>query len=83
MSYKEASDEAIALKTDADRYRFIRDVSAQGMDPRMDGTFLHRVRSPRGRGRNFNEVIDNLMQELGHGGHHRLDCHCNHGVGEH
>lgn len=67
MSYKEASDEAIALKTDAERYRFIRDVLAQAMDPRMDSTFIYRVRSPQGRGRNFDEVIDNLMRGLGRG----------------
>lgn len=83
MGYKEASDEAIALKIESNRYRFIRDVLVQCMDPRMDGTFVFRVRSPHGRARTFDEVVDNMMKELGHGGHNRLDCHCNHGVGEH
>ena len=63
-TYKEVSDEAVKLKTNSDRYEFIRDILVQGMDPRMDGTMIFRVRTPRGRGRTFDEVIDNLIKGI-------------------
>ena len=48
---------------DAKRYRFIRDALVQGMDPRMDGTMIFRIRTPQGRGHSIDEVIDNLIME--------------------
>lgn len=63
MSYKEASDEAIELKADAERYAYIKALLAQSTSLHMDGTRQFRLNSPRGRGRSFDEVIDNLRKE--------------------
>ena len=50
---------------DAERWAYIRDELSQAMDPRMDGTFVWRVRSPRGRAATFTQAIDNLIREQG------------------
>lgn len=48
---------------DAFRYKFIKEELAQGMDYRMDGTMIFRVRSLHGRAHNFDEAVDNLITE--------------------
>jgi hypothetical protein len=52
------------LETDAARWAYVRDHLAQGMDPRMDGTFTFRFRSPHGRAAHITELIDDLRNEI-------------------
>ena len=59
-----AACEMIAERdADVQRWKFVCEQLAQAMDPRMDGTFVWRVRSPRGRAATFEQVIDQMMQE--------------------
>lgn len=51
------------LLRDAFRWRFVRGELAQSMSPHMDGTFVWRVRSPRGRAATFEQAIDQMMKE--------------------
>lgn len=54
----------MSVEQDAARWRYVREELAQAMDARMDGTFVWRFRSPRGRGATIDEVIDNLIEGL-------------------
>jgi hypothetical protein len=64
VSYTLAADEALRLKADADRYAYVKTMLAQGMSLHMDGTMQFRLRSPQGRGRDLDEVIDKLLEEF-------------------
>lgn len=51
------------LEADAARWAYVRDTLSQGMDFRIDGTMIFRLRSPQGRALTITEIIDRCRTE--------------------